>query len=322
MSVIAKSVLETANAGTQINGIALIKGYSKKQTKTGKDYLDGQIQSGTIMNFKVWSGSSAITKMMTEDYSNVPCMIFGTIEEYQGTRSMTITDVKAVEGYTPDMFLESKYNKDSYINAFNQTLNGVLSDKGKELFNLLFPEDVMQRFSEEFAGMSHHDNCKSGLLAHTYKMLCLTSWVVQTYPNLVSEYNQETNTLVKSTDKVDLIYLSVATHDIGKTLEMKFGVYQPNSFVGHTFFGAEKIVQLKDKIVELYGESWYYEFISVILQHHGEFETPCRTVMAYVVHNIDMIESMLTGLAQKMETGSTFDSTGVKVYWDNKYLSF
>lgn len=322
MEVIAKSTLETAVAGTALNGICLIKGYSKKQTKTNKDYLDGQIQSGVVMGFKAWSGSSALTKMITEDYTNVPCFISGTIEEYQGTRSITIKDVTAVEGYTPDMFLESKYNKDSYVTAFKNMLNGALSDKGKEVYNLLFNDEILSRFSEEFAAMKYHDNCKSGLLAHTYKMLCLTGWVVQTYPNLFSEYDAEKKGLVASKDKVDLVYLGVALHDLGKITEMNYGVYQPNSFVGHTFFGAERVVQFKDKIVELYGETWYYELISVLLQHHGEFETPYKTVMAFVVHNIDKIESAFTGVAQKLETDVVIDSTGTKVFWDGSSLTF
>jgi len=140
MEVISKTALETVVAGTLLSGVCLIKGYSKKTTKTGKDYLDGQIQSGSVLGFKVWSGSQAITKMMTEDYTNVPCYITGSVEEYQGTRSVTITDVRAVEGYTPDMFLESRYNKDSYVNAFKTTMLSSLSAKGQELYNMIFTE--------------------------------------------------------------------------------------------------------------------------------------------------------------------------------------
>ena len=321
MELLTKEFFEKSAVGTEFTRVALIKDYSKKVTRTGKDFLDGQLQFGQVVSFKVWSNSNAIRKMITEDYTNTPCAVSGVIEEYEGNRTITIKDVNAVEGYTPDMFFEVRYQQQAYVDALNNELNRVLSDKGKQVRDIVMTPEVCSRFYEEFAAMKYHDNCKSGLLAHTFKMVCILGWVVQTYPMLVMDYDEVNKKYVPSKDRLDLIYLGVVLHDIGKIIEMNFGTYQRNSFVGHTFFGAEMIAKHREEIVNLYGEDWYYQLASVLLQHHDEYETPCKTVLSFVVHNIDKLESTLTGLCQQMESSTMLDSTGARVKWDNKILT-
>ena len=58
----------------------------------------------------------------------------------------------------------------------------------------------MTRFKVEFAAMSHHDNCKGGLLAHTYKVLLLMKFVCRQY---------EAATTKRGTDYTDLLYILI-----------------------------------------------------------------------------------------------------------------
>lgn len=320
MEILTKQYIDTVGLGNIFQGVACIRDYSKKQTKYGKDFLDGKVQFGITMPFKVWFDASALMKMTTEDYTNVPCLITATVEEFQGSKSLTITDVKAVDGYTEDMFFEVRYNKQAYIDAFNNEANRVLSDKGKKVKDLLLTDEVAERFYSEFAASKYHDNCTSGLMVHTYKMMCIVGWIVRTYPQLVMDYDEVNGKYIQSQDRVDLLYIGLMFHDLGKTVEMHNGVYQRNSFVGHTFFGTEMLVKHKDEIVSIFDEDWYYQLCAILLQHHDEYETPCKTVLGYVIHSIDLIESRMTGLCQQLDSSTFVDSTGAKIKYDNKIL--
>ena len=199
----------------------------------------------------------------------------------------------------------------------------MLSEKGREtLDRLLYQnEALVSRLKEEFAAMSHHDNCKGGLLAHTVKMVDFLPIVLDNYPVLFSD-KDISGELKASPDKRDLLVIGCILHDIGKTREMDYGVYQKGSFVSHRFFGAEMVEEHKDYIVGQYGEEWFYHLIAILLQHHDQFGDPCRDVYALIVHKIDDIESSLTNLSQEIEQNGNTDPSGQFIWYDNKTLYY
>ena len=199
----------------------------------------------------------------------------------------------------------------------------MLSEKGREtLDRLLYQnEALVSRLKEEFAAMSHHDNCKGGLLAHTVKMVDFLPIVLDNYPVLFSD-KDDSGQLKESPDKRDLLVIGCILHDIGKTREMDYGVYQKGSFVSHRFFGAEMVEEHKDYIVGQYGEEWFYHLIAILLQHHDQFGDPCRDVYALIVHKIDDIESSLTNLSQEIEQNGNTDPSGQFIWYDNKTLYY
>ena len=293
----------------------LIKDYKIALTKNGKEYILGNIQSGMDMGFKAWGSSTAFTKLKKEDYQNVPTCITGTVDDYGGVISLVVENVQAVEGYTVDQFFPIKYNEEAYWNALVQQIQSRVSEKGMELCNtILFNnEELVKRFRVEFAAMSFHDNCKSGLLAHTYKVLSNMAHVIGQYQNII---NKDGN----PDDYKDLLYIGVLLHDIGKTVEMNFGVYQPVSIVTHKYLGLEFIYPYKERIIELYDEDWYYQLVSIMLQHHGSFEDPCRTVAAYIVHQVDVLDANMTLLSQKLEDLN--NESGARFKIEDSYLTY
>lgn len=308
--MLTQETLTSLKSGQTASGVVLIRDYAIKIAKNGSEYISGTFQSGTTMYFKAWGNTSAFRSLKEFDYRNVPTLITAQADDFGGTISLNFDVVTKAEGYTLDMFLPNKYNIEAYWEAFRNNAAVLVSDKGIQVLNMVLFENqpLVERFKLEFAAMSHHDNCKGGLLAHTYKALLLMKYVCKQY---------ETATAARGKDYTDLLYIGTILHDIGKTIELQMGVYQPESIVTHAYLGMEIISQFKDEIIELYSADWYYELASILLQHHGDFGMPCKTVSAYLVHRVDEFESSLTLLSQLI--GDAGDSTSIKL--DTKYLT-
>lgn len=315
--VVTRDTLLSGRDGELVSGVVLIKGYSQKVTKAGKPYIDGFLQSGVIVPFKIWDGNPLLSEFLKYDYTNTPCQINGTFNVYQGTTSIILNAVYPTEEYSPEQFFEVKYNASLYTNALIDACNSVLSTKGVALLNqILFSNSkLMERFTKEFAASGHHDNCLSGLLAHTYKVVCLMSWVLATYSKIVSKPDGTIDA-----DKKDLLIIGAVLHDIGKVDEMKFGVYQPLSTVTHRVLGLDYLFDNKDAIIGTYNEKWYRDLQSIIVEHHGEFGDPCRSVVAYVTHKADMFDCQMTMLEQTIDA-ATSQGISDKVYVDGGYLA-
>jgi len=240
MDIISSEVLLHPAAGQKIQGIALIGNYTVKTTKNGKEYIDGKIQSGESLRFMVWSDRKAFEKLRPGKLANKPCAILGQINEFQGSFSVIIDDIKEAEGYSIGQFLPEKYDSEEWFQSLRESSDRLLSEKGRKLLDRMLFSNIplTERLREEFAAMNHHDNCKGGLLAHTVKMLDVVPLVFDNYRTLISERDEAGNWF-DSQDKKDLLVIGCILHDIGKTREMNYGVYQKNSFVTHRYFGAE-----------------------------------------------------------------------------------
>lgn len=315
MEMITQEQLQKMTPNSSISGIILVKDYSIQLTKNNKEYVAGNLQSGVSVPFKVWNNSGAFTKLKNEAYENVPSFISGTVDGYGGINSIVIDSIQAVDGYTPDQFFPIRYNIDAYWDALQKQIEKRVSAKGVSICKkVLFEnEEIASRFKNEFAASSHHDNCKGGLLAHTYKVINNMANIITQYPDLVNRDG------AVNADFIDLLYIGSLLHDVGKVVEMNFGVYQPEAVVTHRYLGLEFITPYKDSIVTDYDETWYYNLVSILLQHHGDYGDPCKTIAAYLVHKADMLDSDLTLLVQTMETVSNVAGSKIKI--DGKYLT-
>lgn len=306
--ILTAEQLKVGVNGAPVSGIALVRGYSIQLTKNGKEYIQGTIESGAQLPFKAWGNSVAFQKLKDSEFSNVATFISGNYDNYGGVLSIIATDVTAVDCDDISPFLPVRYSEDSYWQALKALFDSKVSDKAKAIANkVLFENDeVAKAFKIEYAASSHHDCCKSGLLAHTYKVLANLS-------NMLMIYNFANNQ-----DRLDLLYFGALVHDIGKTKEMNLGVYQKCSSVTHRYLGIEMMD--KDAIVEAYGTDWWLDLVSIFLQHHGEFDDKCRTLPAYIIHTVDMLDSRMTDLVQALEQPVKGDS-GYKVRQDGNWLT-
>ena len=317
LKVLKKEDLDNLKSGMKLAGVLLIQGYSEATTKTGKPYFTGTLQSESSVGFKCWSNSEAFSKLSMEDYRGVVSYVEGDVQDYQGSISVVVTNVLAVSGYDASMFLKKRYNSDAYWNGLRSNyLAKYVSTKGQAIFDKIFTEDVVSRFTQEFAAMSHHDNCVGGLLAHTYKVAMFGEVMLRLYPKLFIKVGESE----VSQDKVDLFMLGIFMHDIGKIMEMNNGVYQPCSRVTHRILGIELIQSCRQDIVDAYGETWYYDLVSILVQHHDEFDDKARTVMAQLVFMCDLMESRCMGIQQELEEKVQGTGDDARIFFDGKYL--
>lgn len=286
MEIMLKEELLKLQNGTEITLPLLIKEYTTGTTKNGSPYFSGVAESRGSVPFKVWSGG-VYEKLNTTSYRGKVVLCEATVNIYNGTFALILNTVNSIEGYSAVDFLDTPYDTESLYDKLMSLLKANVSETGYSLYEEIL-SNYLERFKVEVAAVNYHDNFVSGLLAHTYKMCVVLNYSLKMY-----------KTIAESIDK-DLIFLAVALHDIGKTVEYSNGSLSEVSYAGHHVAGVEAIVLHRGKIIANYGEKWYYRLLSVITQHHGEFgETP-RTVEAVIVHNIDMFESQMQLMNQSL----------------------
>lgn len=293
--MLIKKDLESMSDGSVVETIGLIKSYDVRPTKNGGQYISGSLEMKGTVDFKIWSGS-LFDELVKYDYSDAVCKIYGKVNEYNGVKSLVLSDVKAVEEgvYNKEDFFEDKYNTEAYWNTLNVIVNKNCSEKAQEIFSIVMNDGLLkERFNVEFAARSHHDAVKSGLLAHTYKVTFIMTKMLKLYPAIVQ--NVDTDALI----------LGSAFHDIGKVLEYTNGSIIGNGLlVSHHAFGVELLYKYKENITELKGKEFYYRLISVIEQHHGEFGEAPRTFEAMLVHLVDCLETRFTEINENFEQGN------------------
>lgn len=306
--MITNETLKDLNANSNVEGAILCKSYSIALTKNGKEYITGTLQSGVEIPFKIWGDAPAFMKLKTEEYTNQVVYVVGSVNDFQGTRSIIVTEIQAITDYTIDNFLPTKYDVEAYLAGLKQMVSTYGSEKCMELANeVLFNNaERIEAFKIEFAAKSHHDNCKGGLLAHTYKVVSFVGYFTKLYR------------FFETQDDIDLVIFGALVHDIGKLQEMHLGVYTKESFVTHRYLGIEMMP--KDKIVSLYSEEWWLKLVSIFLQHHGEFEDKCKTKEAYIVNQADLLDANMTFLIQSMEN-PIISEAGKRVKVDNTFLT-
>jgi len=190
-----------------------------------------------------------------------------------------LESVKAdIYGYTPVDFL-CGFDRGKLEGEFYRFLDHV-SVNAKQLVNRIISGDVKERFFSEFAAKRKHDACVGGLASHTIKMLRLTETVIANDERLLP-YS-------------DILYIGVICHDIGKIRELYMGDYVKNSFISHREYGCEMMYEIKEDIISLFDEDFFYHLLSIIRGHHHIYGEKANTVYAYIVHLIDMLDAHVT----------------------------
>ena len=193
---------------------------------------------------------------------------------------------KPISNLAPSDFITG-HDISAIEKEFYEINSRLLSPQGLELLNLIIRDKVKERFFLEYAGMTMHDACPGGVANHTLKMLRILETVIN---------NDE-----RIRPWTDLLVLGVNFHDVGKVKEMLNGVYRKNSFVTHREFGVELLSSHKDYITKLFDDDFYYRLISIIRGHHNEYEEKAKTVYAYFVFLIDMLDSQVTHVLDAVE---------------------
>lgn len=321
MGVISQEELRSIEEGKYVSGVCLIQGVSIKTTRNGNKYLEGKVISGESVPFKIWGGD--LCNRLMEDVASLSGTVVSITakgNEFNGSKSLIIEDLVPVEGYKADDFMATKYNIESYWSGLKQVVSNTVSDICmKAVLNpILFENDeVAELFKRGFAATSHHDNCKGGLLAHTYRVFLIANYMLQLYPHLTKETSKGESTQARK----DLILAGVVLHDIGKIVEMDAGTYTMKSRVTHRILGLEYLFEHKNEIVSAYGEKWFYDLECILVQHHGEFGDNYRTVPSFIVGTCDRLEAYFTTIKELEDSSINTQPSGESIKMGDLFLS-
>lgn len=283
-------------------GLVFIQSYQKKLDSSRRP-LNGELYcQGKTLKFKIWD--STIQQIFnTNDLAGKIALITGTGGSYNGVKDITINSIKFDHGFTDMSAFLKAVNVDEVFKEFSDFINTNLSPRGIQLVSELFQkEDLYQRFKTSWAAQKMHDAQIGGLMNHTLKMLKLAQTLISNDKRLEA-YK-------------DLLYIGIILHDIGKIFELDtLGNYVKNSFVGHRTLGVELVVRNKDTFLNLFDEEFYLHILEIITGHHGEYGDQPKTVWAYVIHLIDMLDSQTTGIMDKVEVNDISEYSGNKAVW-------
>lgn len=287
--------------------VVYVQSYKKRSYADGKKfYIAGTfVNQNDSIPFKVWD-ADMVNALEVNDISGKVAKISGSVTSYQNQLEIKALsfDFNVGDQYPVSLFLKT-LDVTAVFQSFVDIVNSELSENGVKLLMGIFKaENLFPRFKEEFAGSKMHDSLIGGLMNHTVKMLRYAKAFTENEPRLM-----------QLKDYKDLLFLGVILHDIGKVYEMHLGVYQENSFVTHRTLGAELLVKYKSVIEQLYGLTFYYQLLAILQGHHGEYGDKPTTVMAYIIHLIDMLESTATGMFDKIESNDVSSRAGGRVLY-------
>ncbi|MEC2463885.1 HD domain-containing protein [Bacillus cereus] len=278
-----------------INGVVWIHGYKRapKKNKTGFYGMgDCYVKGGEKIAYRIWDNK--LMDMMEQAVKQAGNTFFIEFEAegnvFNGQFSLSITKIyfPKQENYNTTDFMVVNLNAGQLSEKVNRLLSNRVSPNALRIVGSVMEGEIGNRFASEFAGMHMHDAEPVGLLHHTTKMLEILDLVMIQHKNFGLDSNG-----------VDLLYVGVFIHDIGKIKELNNGLYTDIAIATHRFLGAEMLFPHKDLIVKMYNELFYYNLISIITQHHGQYEERPRTLYSYIVHLIDNLEAQMTIVDEK-----------------------
>lgn len=271
-----------------VRGLACLKGIKINTGSNGKPYAMGQVSvpSGSA-DFRIWGAPACMDDGV---YA-----IDAKWHEYKGSWQLNISSFTKVDGDPAD-YEYAPYDVQLLGERANRIVADRVSPDGRRLLNLLIHgngdvPDLDSEFKSAQAAISHHDNVRGGLFAHSYKTLHFLAAILDCglYPGIPCD-NQSFR---------DIVLVGGLMHDIGKTIE-----YDGSSMSGvgkilsHRIIGAERVILMRGDIIPLIGEEGYERLLAVMMQHHGEFEETPRCIEAYIVHLADSLDTKLTTLSE------------------------
>lgn len=295
--------------GSVVNDKVLLQGLALGQTRTGSDMISGTVivKGGDSIRFVTFDNTIVATLKAVGDTALVDAMV--SIEEYNGMPSAKLSSLLAV--YDLENESLSDYLQGLDVKTISKEIGALVSES-------LSPAGVRvvgQILKAESAGLKdamaamyggYHDGVRGGLLNHIRKLLRYGAIAMDEYKELFTPVER------------DLFLIGLIVHDFGKMVELKDGAYTPYSIVPHTYWGIEVLSKHKDLIVKTYGEMFYVELQAIVLEHHGEFGERPKSVYAYLVHVVDLLDSRVSGLHKVLSEATE----GASVKFDDYRMQF
>jgi len=294
-------------------GSFLLQGLTIGKTKNDSDMLQGTIlvRGGSSVRF-VCFDNLIVSQFKDNDVKSI-LVTDGTItmQDYNGSLSAKLDSIQGLSNeFNPSEYMEL-IDPNTNAKLIGNLIRSMMTEKGTKLALHILKEqgpEISVAMAAQYGG--YHDGKVGGLLNHIRKLL--------RYAEVAMSEYAESNTM--SPEERDLVILGLIVHDFGKMLELKNGAYTEISIVPHTYLGIEIISKYRDLIERTYNPMFYRELQAIILEHHGEFGERPKTVYAYLVHVIDLLDSRVSGLQRKVEGLELGDTTNIA--FDDYKLQF
>jgi 3'-5' exoribonuclease len=288
--------------GDKINQFFLIKKKERRQTRTGKDYLDISLADRTgTLGAKIWSETlDQFDPLFAEGQF---AGIAGRVESYQDELQLTIERIKGIQHWSSEQLGLAGFDTDLLIPVspldISSLWNGLLTWVKDEIqhpvlrtLTLSLLETHEEGWKQWPASKIYHHAYKGGLLEHTCRVVQLAREVGKLFPEL----NQ------------DLVLAGTVLHDIGKLQELEGYLSSHDTYtgqlLGHLALGWAMIQEAAKELV------WddphlLTQLEHIILAHHGqlEFGSPIlpKTREALMVHMLDDLEGKLKMMTDHLE---------------------
>lgn len=279
--------------GNRIQGKMALLGVSKGQTRTGSSMVSGLVklengESGRFVSF------DSTTVTVVGDLTNLVVDAIVDVQEYNGQPSLKLQDVTSIYDESELKNFLDGYDMKPILTEFNTLCKHLLSKKALHWFNLIVKSqgaNLVNAMAAQYGG--YHDGKRGGLLNHVRKLL--------RYAEIACDELGDT----LSPAERDIFVLGLLVHDLGKIIELQDGAYSKRAIVEHTYWGIEIIKPFEKEFNDIFvvadDEYPFDELIAVIQQHHGEFGARPKSVYSYLVHVVDLLDSRVSGLKEKLE---------------------
>ncbi len=282
--------------GMDVEGFYILRAAALKTTNSGKPFLGGTIcdRTGSV-EIKVWDYSGPIGAR-ADDAGRV-VKIRGSVSEYRGALQVSVHRIRMAEA-------ADTYDKSLLVPTAPIDADAALADVQRLVASIAdadyrsVAETMLARHLDAFrripAGKTVHHSFLSGLLMHTYNMLCAADFLAGLYPEVIDRSLLLTGTLL---------------HDFAKEREFVFsdlGIVTEYStagqLLGHLVMGAQEVADVARELAIAEEKSLLLQHL--LLSHHGEpdFGAAVRPMCAEaeLLSYIDLIDSRMEIYAETL----------------------
>lgn len=303
-----KIFVNELKAGEFVQSTFLVSRHELRRSRTGELYLRLTLEDRTgSIEGRVWSDPEALASRVTvDDFAAVR----GEVVAFGEDIHIEIGDLERVPDtsiQTAHFFELSRWPADEMLEQLRAIVANELRSEPIRAFlgTLLDDEELVARFKVAPAAMSNHHAYRGGLLEHCLSMtrvaLRLGAHYGAYYPGLIN---------------VDLVVAGVILHDFAKIWELSYrrnlDYTTEGRLIGHIPMGAKLVGRIASRCKRTISEDLRMHLEHLVLSHHGELEfgspTKPKTPEAFLLHNIDMIDSRMNMLWNEMQAARRPDA--------------
>jgi 3'-5' exoribonuclease len=290
------SKIKELKPGQTVTTFFLLTGLQEKQTKAGKAYLDMNFTDNTgSINAKLWDYNKSRHQFNSGDILKVQAKV----SEYQGQKQLSIEKIRKAEDAdnvsVAEFYRVSERNFDEMKSELFDVINSIQNKHLKELLQLIFSGEKLEKFLNVPAGKAWHHAYIHGLLEHTLEIVKLCE--------LTATFHKEVNR--------DLLISGALLHDFGKTEELSdnadFGYTDKGKLLGHIVIAAMEVEKAVMKIPD-FPEDLKNQLEHLILSHQGrlEFASPVvpKMLESIILYHADELSAKANAYKNAIEAQS------------------